>query len=163
MRPALRITCIVAIIFIAAGCATTTTSKTGYGTETPKALDVSSALKFEDVPVPSGFRAIANESFSFQNEVVRAGVLKYSGKANADQVVNFYKDQMPLYNWRLLNIVEYGRRIMNFDREDQTCVIVAEPTSLGTLVTITVGPKAGRSNVYKSAKTEDEGYKYKKR
>jgi hypothetical protein len=83
------------------------------------------------------------------------GILKYAGGAKADQVVNFYKDQMPLYNWRFLNLLEYGRRIMNFDREDQTCIIVIEPTGVSTYVTITVAPKAGRATTYKSVKKED--------
>jgi hypothetical protein len=143
------------IIFLVSGCATTG-SKSNFGAETPRALDVSTVLKFEDIPVPSGFKAVVNESFTFQNEVLRAGVLKYSGRANGEQVLNFYKDQMPLYRWKLLNILEYGKRILNFDRDDQTCIIVIEPTSLGTAIIITVGPKAGRASVYKSSKEEDD-------
>ena len=133
------------IIFFMVGCATAGT-RYGGAEEAPKALDVAMALKFEDVPIPAGFRAVTNESFTFQNEVIRVGILKYSGGAAADQVVNFYKDQMPLYSWRFLNMLEYGRRILNFDREDQTCIVVVEPTKLTTYITITVAPKGGRSS-----------------
>jgi len=118
-------------------------------------LDVAMALKFEDVPIPSGFKPVTKDSFIFENDVLRVGILKYSGKAKAYQVVDFYKDQMPLYNWRFLNMMEYGRRIMNFDRDDQSCIIVIEPGRMSTSVSITVAPKAGRASTYKSVDRED--------
>ena len=134
---------VLVLALLVSGCATMD-SGASAGTGTLKALDVALALKFEDVPVPAGFKAIGNDSFVFQNDLLRVGILKYSGSAYANQVINFYKDQMPLYNWRFLNIVEYGRSILNFDREDQTCVIIVEPAKLCTYVTVTVAPKAGR-------------------
>jgi hypothetical protein len=142
---------LVLIVALIAGCETTGSRRSSSG-DLPKALDVSMSLKFEDVPIPAGFQPLAQESFIFQNELLRVGILKYKGKAHADQVVNFYKDQMSLYNWRFLNMVEYGRRIMNFDREDQTCIIVIEPASMGTYITITVSPKGGRAGTYKSTR-----------
>lgn len=145
------------VIFIltalVAGCATNGRESSGFA-EAPKALDVSTALKFEDVPIPSGFRPVTDQSFTFQNDVLRVGILKYSGRADAAQVINFYKDQMPLYNWRFLNILEYGRYIMNFDREDQSCIVVVESTKFNTFVTITVSPKAGRASTYKPIKNQ---------
>ncbi|NQT96021.1 MAG: hypothetical protein HQ572_06175 [Candidatus Omnitrophica bacterium] len=135
------------------GCATT-----GGGSdiaESPRMLDVAMALKFEDVPMPAGFKPVAKDSFIFENDVLRVGILKYSGRAQAHQVVSFYKDQMPLYNWRFLNMMEYGKRIMNFDREDQTCIIVIEPGKMSTSVIITVAPKAGRASTYKSIKRDE--------
>lgn len=142
---------VIMVAMLAAGCAVGRERQRDTG-EAPKALDVAMALKFEDVPIPSGFRAVTNESFIFQNDVLRVGILKYSGGANAEHVVNFYKDQMPLYNWRFLNMLEYGRRIMNFDREDQTCIIVIEPYKFNTSVTLTVAPKGGRATTYKTVK-----------
>lgn len=136
------------VALLVSGCATTGSSGSDASS---KMLDVAMALKFEDIPVPSGFKAVPKESFTFQNEVLRVGILKYGGRAYADQVVNFYKDQMPLYGWRFLNMLEYGRRILNFDREDQTCIIVIEPAKLKTYVTVTVAPKAGRATTYKSS------------
>lgn len=144
---------VIIIAMLAAGCATVG-SRSGESAEPPKALDVAMALKFEDVPVPSGFRSLTNESFMFQNEVLRVGILKYSGRADVEQLVNFYKDHMPLYNWRFLNLLEYGRRIMNFEREDQSCIVVIEPTKFTTYITVTVAPKTSRASTYKTLKKE---------
>ena len=146
---------LVIITVLLAGCATTGSRGRDMG-EGPKSLDVALALKFDDVPIPAGFSPLASESFTFQNDVLRVGILKYSGRAQANQVVNFYKDQMSLYNWRFLNMMEYGRYILNFDREDQTCIVVVEPGKMGTYITITVAPKAGRATTYKSVKRNEE-------
>ena len=141
------------IAIMLSGCASSALYKNDSA-DTYKALDVSMTLKFEDVPVPAGFKPIVRESFAFENDVLRVGILKYSGRVNPDHVVNFYKDQMALYNWRFLNIVEYQRRIMSFEREDQNCIIFIEPSGMGTLLTISVAPKAGRATTYKSIRRD---------
>ena len=138
-----------------AGCATSGSS-VDSGSETPRTLDVAMSLKFDDVPVPSGFKPVGNQSFTFENDVLRVGIVKYAGRAKADQVATFYKDQMSLYNWRFLNALEYGKRILNFEREDQTCIIVIEAGKMSTYVTVTVAPKAGRATTYKSVSREKE-------
>ena len=144
---------IIIIALTLAGCAASSPYK-GRDAEPYKALDVSTLLKFEDVPVPAGFAPVVRDSFAFENDVLRVGILKYSGRVHPDHVVNFYRDQMSLYNWRFLNIVEYQRRIMNFERDDQTCTILIEPSGMGTLLTISVAPKAGRAATYKSIRRD---------
>ena len=107
-------------------------------------LAVASRLKFDDVPVPSGFKIIREDSFIFQDSSVRIGLIKYAGRPNAEDLVNFYKDQMPLYNWNLINIVEYGRAVINFEREGQTCIVTVEPYSTKTILTIAIAPRSSR-------------------
>ena len=145
---------IISVLLLSAGCATSGTV-TDNDIKATKALDVSTALKFVDIPVPSGFKMITAQSFTFENDVLRVGILKYKGRSSGDQVVNFFKNQMTLYNWRFTNMLEYGRRILNFEREDQNCIIVIEPQGMSTFVTITVAPKSGRATTYKSVARED--------
>jgi hypothetical protein len=70
------------------------------------------------------------------------GVLKYQGKNNPDQVVNFYKEQMAMYNWNLVNIIEYGQRLLNFERENESCIITIEPRGSSIILIISLGPKS---------------------
>ncbi|MDD5504155.1 MAG: hypothetical protein PHV77_02430 [Candidatus Omnitrophica bacterium] len=142
---------VAAILF--SGCASSGSYKSSDSTAY-KSLDVATALKFEDVPVPTGFKIIGQQSFTFENDALRVGILKFSGRINPDQTVTFYKDQMPLYNWHFVNIVEYGKRIMSFERDDQNCTILIEPSGMSTLLTISVAPKAGRAATYKPIKKE---------
>ncbi len=138
---------IIAMLAIS-GCATAG-SRRSTGAEMPKALEVATLLKFQDVPCPRGFKIVSADSFIFDNDLTRFGILRYSGRANASTVVRFYRDQMPLYNWRFINLMEFNTRIINFDREDQTCTIIVEPRHLSTLVTVSVAPKAARAATYK--------------
>lgn len=109
----------------------------------PALLEPQAAIKFSDVPVPVGFKLVPRESYSFETSGMRVGMLKYQGKIkDADQVVNFYKEQMAMYNWNLLNVVEYGQRLLNFDRENETCIINLLPKGSVLEITIAVGPKA---------------------
>lgn len=122
------------------GCETLTNKKNNaldLGLLEPQTL-----LKFSDVPVPMGFKLIASESYSFEAYGIRVGLLKYRGKADIDKVVNFYKEQMEMYNWNLLNAVEYGQRMLNFDRETETCIVNLVPQGRYIISTISIGPKA---------------------
>jgi len=137
---------LVLSIFCLMGCAGM--SKRDDASKTSGLLEPSSMLKFSDVPVPVKFKLLAEDSYSFESSGVRVGVLKYRGKADPDQIVNFYKEQMPMYNWVFLNVVEYGDRLINFERENETCIISLLPKGSQVTITISLGPK---SQAYKKA------------
>lgn len=131
------ICCLLAVFLT--GCSTFSNSSKS---ENSGALEPQAIIRFSDVPVPVGLKSLPKDSYSFETSGVRVGVLKYQGKANADQVITFYKEQMAMYNWNLINIVEYGQRLMNFDRENETCIINIEPKGNTVTVTISLGPKS---------------------
>jgi len=110
-------------------------------TTNPALLEPQAIVKFTDVPVPSGFKFLPKSSYSFETQGVRVGILKYQGKANPDQIVSFYKEQMAMYNWNLLNIIEYGERQLNFDRDSETCVITLSSKGGSVMVSVALGPK----------------------
>lgn len=118
-----------------AGCSTTPGNR----------LEPQATLKLSDIPIPAGLKPLPQKSYSFENAGIRVAVLKYQGRANIEQVINFYKEQMPAYNWNLINIIEYGQRLMNFERENETCIITVETAGFwneDALVTVSLGPKS---------------------
>jgi hypothetical protein len=135
MRRPITILIVAFCVFNLFGCA-------GLKKEKTSTLESQALLKFADVPVPTGFKVMAKESYSFESSGVRVGVLKYKGKANIEQVESFYKEQMPMYNWNFLNVVEYGERLLNFDRDNETCIINLLPRGGAVIITISVGPKS---------------------
>lgn len=140
---------IFAFLLITAGCATPGYKESSSSSEIEKSLAVASTLRFDDVPVPSGFVQISNESFIFQSESLRAGVLKYSGKSNPNAVMLFYKEQMPLYNWQLINLIEYGKKQLNYEKPGQSCIITIEGTKSKSILMICVGPKSEKAKIVK--------------
>jgi hypothetical protein len=131
--------CFGLVIF--SGCASPSKKETDIS-KGQGLLEPSSMLKFSDVPVPAGFNLLAQNSYFFESQGVRVGVLKYQGRANPDRVINFYKEQMPMYNWTLLNITEFGERLMNFERENETCIISLLPKGNNISIIVSLGPKA---------------------
>jgi len=111
----------------------------------PALLEPQPTTKFSDVPVPVGFKFIPAESYAFESLGVRVGVLKYRGKTDPDRVINFYKEQMPMYSWNTLNIIEFGERMLNFERDNETCIINLISRGSTVDAIITVGPKAQQS------------------
>ncbi|MDD5477029.1 MAG: hypothetical protein PHG87_02310 [Candidatus Omnitrophica bacterium] len=141
----ISISCLLAIALL--GCSTFSDNPKSLNSG---ALEPQAILKFSDVPVPVGLKSLPQASYSFESSGVRVGVLKYQGKANADQVIGFYKEQMAIYNWNLVNIVEYGQRLINFERENETCIITIEPKGNTVILTISLGPKS--QNLAKKAR-----------
>ncbi len=108
----------------------------------PQDLKPSTMLRFSDVPVPAGFKIIPDKSFILESGGVRAGILKYKGKADAQSVVLFYRNQMPIYNWALLNVLEYDHHMLNFERENESCVITIKPGGRWVELAISLAPKS---------------------
>jgi len=105
-------------------------------------LEPQAIIKFSDIPTPVGFKLSPQDSYSFESAGIRVGILRYQGKADVEQVVNFYKDQMPLYNWNLLNTIEYGERLLNFEREQETCIIRILSKGNNITISVALGPKS---------------------
>lgn len=133
--------CFALSSFLLSGCATTAQNNDSSSAQSAS-LKTQSILKFSDVPVPVGLKPLPLESYSFESSGVRVGVLKYTGKASPDLVINFYKEQMPMYNWSLVNVIEYGQRLMNFEREAESCIISIQPKGNNLTLTVSLGPKS---------------------
>jgi len=113
-------------------------------------------LRFDDVPVPIGFKLIPGASFIADSAGKRAGELRFTGMANIENVVNFYKNQMSIYNWVLLNMFEDGERVLTYERGNESCVIVIKPRG-GSRVDISVAlaPKSPTSASSQQAVSEE--------
>ena len=133
------------------GCAVSSESAKDRTMVAP--LQTAALLKFSDVPVPVGFQFMDNESFAFQNELARVGLLKYAGRPAIDRVVQFYREQMPQYNWTFLNLLEYESRVMNFEKPDQTCIVTIGKRGDRTQVTIAVAPKGNAAKATRRSAT----------
>lgn len=132
------------MLLLISGCTTTTYEARSYGKDSSggTSMDVASILRLEDVPVPAGFTILNKESFAFQNDVTRVALLKYSGSRHTDLAVQFYKEQMPIYKWSPINIIEYERRILNYEKGSESCIVTIESQGRKSIVTIAISPKS---------------------
>ena len=126
-----------------AGCATFPQNESSTDAEKNKVtLSVAPILKFDDIPVPSSFKILDKESFAFQNDKSRVALLKYYGGQTADQVTVFYKEQMASFNWDLINMIEYDRKVLNYDNSEESCIITIQPQGGKSMIIIALSPKS---------------------
>jgi hypothetical protein len=142
MRRLIALWVITAVIFTA-GCATTASTQN----QAIAVLEASRTLKFCDIPVPAGFKELPHQSYLYYSGGLRVGILKYTVNAKPDQVINFFKDNMPAGNWQLVNAVEFGQRILYFEKGGESCIITVTPKTWVTQVTLVIGPKSPQSGV----------------
>jgi len=97
-------------------------------------------FKYEDIPLPKGFKFLIKDSIVTETGKMRAGTLVFKGKALPLEITNFYKSNMPNYGWRLLNIIEGKQSLMNFKKKDEICTIRFEWKGAGGILTVSFSP-----------------------
>ena len=63
------------------------------------------------------------ESFIYETKATKAGLLIYEGKGEMEKLANFYKKQMPNYQWRLVSNFELYNVMLTFIKEGWSSVI----------------------------------------
>ena len=98
--------------------------------------------RFEDVPVHPKLKISPNESFIFETQSIKAGILVYYGSESINEIVEFFKNEMPKHAWRLVNSIEAkGIVSMNFEKEGWSTLMRVHRSALKTAVEITIGPR----------------------
>jgi hypothetical protein len=133
------------------GCSSLSAKKTDAQTEM---LEPAAMLKFSDIPVPNGFKSLPRESTIFYSDSFRAALIRYQGSASPDQVVLFFKDRMPSFQWQLVNMVEFGERVLNFEKTSESCIVKIAPRGSGSDITIIITPRSKRSATVSAVKSE---------
>lgn len=133
-----------ALIPFAFGCASTGSSAPAnpesaddFSTGIPLAPD----FRIADIPVPAGFEFNREHSFVFQNSRIDVGRIQYIGKESVVDVAQFYIDEMPRYDWVLLNVTEHSTITMYFEKEGEACSILLTPKGRGAIVEASFFPR----------------------
>ena len=82
---------------------------------------------FEDIPLPSGMTLNRKESFVYETKATKAGLLVYEGKGEMEKLANFFKQQMPNHQWRMVSNFELHNVMLIFIKEGWCSVIYIIP------------------------------------
>jgi len=121
-------------LFVAGGCAS------GHYYSSEQSLQMASAFRFPDLPVPEGFKYIPAGSFIYESSEIRVGKMKYYGKAWPDSIVRFYKEYMVDSGWRILNIIEGEETLLSFSNDQEMCIVKFECSYGSGSLVISVSP-----------------------
>ena len=75
------------------------------------------SYQFGDIPLPPGMTLIRRESFVYETKATKAGLLVYEGKGEMEKLANFFKQQMPNYQWRMVWNFELSNVMLIFIKE----------------------------------------------
>jgi len=99
------------------------------------------SYRFEDIPLPPGMTLIRKESFLYETRATKAGLLIYEGRGEIEKLSNFFKQQMPKYQWRLVSNFELQNVMLTFMKEGWNSIIYIVPQEGETKrIEIRVGP-----------------------
>lgn len=138
-------TLVCVLVLIATGCARqrATTAGDAEGAEgMTTGIPLAPDFRIPDIPVPAGFTLERDHSFVFQNSMLDVGKIQYAGKEPITDVGQFYIEEMPRYNWTLINVAEHRTVMMFFDKENKSCQVLLTPKVRGTEIQISFFPKA---------------------
>ncbi len=128
---------IVVLALIA--CAQTPKEK-GEMTPTPAVT-----YRFEDVPIPRSLEINKDESFIYESQAIKTGILVYKGKATVGDLAHFFKENMGTHGWRLVSNFERHDALLTFNKPGWGCVITILPTGMERAkVEVRVGPIESR-------------------
>lgn len=99
-------------------------------------------LQFDDLPVPQGMEHVREQSFAYQHGSTRSANLAYQGNVSADDIVDFYRRELPRYQWELGMVLgDRYDRTLQFTKGDEMCEISVRLNRGITHLSIRVGHK----------------------
>jgi hypothetical protein len=123
------------LVLVLIGCARTPKEKDEM-IPTPAAT-----YRFEDVPIPRSLEIQKEDSFIYESEAIKTGILVYAGKAKVEDLAHFFKENMGTHGWRLVSNFERNDALMTFTKAGWGCVITIVPTGMERAkVEVRVGP-----------------------
>ena len=102
---------------------------------------IATSYRFEDIPLPQGMTLNRKESFLYETRAIKTGLLIYEGRGEMEKLSNFFKQQMPKYQWRLVSNFELHNIMLTFIKEGWSSIIYILPQE-GEMkrIEIRVGP-----------------------
>ncbi len=103
--------------------------------------NVSAYSQFPDIPVPSGTKINMKKTLVFGNKPWY-GQLALEASANANQMFDFYRENLGQYGWQEVTSVRAPTSILTYATDDRVLAIsIQGGTITGSNVTVTVSPR----------------------
>ena len=132
---------VVLLIVGVYGCKNLFSYRTVRDREPEVKQPIATSYRFEDIPLPPGMTLNRKESFLYETRATKTGLLIYEGRGEMEKVSNFFKQQMPKYQWRLVSNFELHNVMLTFIKEGWSSIIYILPQEAEMKrIEIRVGP-----------------------
>lgn len=139
-RVSLKLPVIMLSIGIAAsGCSNTDAA---VGEKSGKLNVEKTTSRFSDIPMPGKSDIDMDRTLVFGGGETWSGRLAISSSHNANDVFDFFKQELPGYGWREIASIRSTVSVLTYSRENRIATIQIKSTTLGgSDVTLTVSPR----------------------
>ena len=137
---------IITSLIIFPGCTTLkdlSSSEEGADVKLLKPQPLPVYYDFADISIPPELTLDKKESFVYETSTFKAGILVFKGRIDVSSLVVFFQENMKKNNWAFVNSFKYKGYIMNFQKEDRSCLITLYDGIVNTIVEVRVGPLHG--------------------
>ena len=136
-------------LLVGAGCAAMKKSQATPEETGDKKSEVKGPLPiyydFVDVLIPAELSLGKKNSFVYSTPSFSAGVLVFEGYVDGESLVNFFTTNMAKDGWTLKSSFRYRQVILNFEKEQRSCLVDVAEYPLKTRVKIWVAPQVSAS------------------
>jgi hypothetical protein len=98
----------------------------------PSGLELSTAQRFKDVPLPAKAKEDAERSYVYESASLQVGRMVYNIRANANDIANFYIGECPAAGWKLDNAQQaLGNTYLLFTKPGKRLEVTVQPLGMG--------------------------------
>lgn len=92
-------------------------------------LQTAAELRIRDLPVPGGYVYDPRHSMIIEYGSTQAGMIRYEGSAPVGDLIEFYRREMPKFDWTLSTMIEREEIRMFFQKTGMICEITIRPAT----------------------------------
>jgi len=133
------------LLLVGSGCAALKKSEDNSGGVEEKKSEVKGPAPvyydFADILIPAELSLDKKNSFVYSTPSFSAGVLVFEGYVQGESLINFFTTNMPRDGWILKSSFRYRRVILNFEKDQRSCLVSVAEYPLKTRVEIWVAPQ----------------------
>lgn len=108
--------------------------------------DLNYYYEFDDILIPKEIDFQSDESYTMDNKKFRVGIMRFTGRVEIQDLIQFFMNNMAKDNWERTTAVKGKMSILSFEKFNKSCVIqIDDSFTRATVTIIAVETKDGSS------------------
>lgn len=140
MRSSIKILFMVALVAMLAACSGMNTRSTGTNSNPEQQANYQEPdyyLDFDDIRIPKEIDYQPKESYKLDNVKFRAAIMRFEGRVNVTELIQYFLNNMAQDNWTLVSNNKASTiHVLNYEKHNKSCVIQVEDTFSTTKTSI---------------------------
>lgn len=140
MRSFTKLLFVLVIVTMFAACTTTGSSTSSSGTSSSSSANYQEPDKyfdFDDILIPNAIDYKADDSYKLDNAKFRASIMKFTGRVEVPELIQYFLNNMAKDNWTLIsNNKANTLHVLTFEKFNKSCVIQVDDSFATAKTTI---------------------------